>query len=226
MRILTFDTSLNNTYLTYGENDNIILSKIIHSDNEKYHSAYLIPEIISILQLQNITMQDIDVIGINEGPGSFTGIRICTVIARVAAQQTGIKVVSVPSLEILSKINSTDKKTLVLLDARKNKIYSAIYGTDGNVIQPPNSVSNEQVKEIVDNQTYEIITDSSIYKLLKEQNINSINYEKKEYPLGQFLYEITLKKILTNPKEDYHWAKVKPLYIQPPSITLPKKVGI
>ena len=101
MKILTFDTSLNKTYITYGEDEKIIISKAIKSSDEKYHSAYLVPEIINILKEQNITMQNIDAIGINEGPGSFTGIRICTVIARVAAQQLNINVVPVPSLEIL-----------------------------------------------------------------------------------------------------------------------------
>ena len=221
MKILTFDTSLNKTYISYGEDDKILVSKAICSDDEKYHSAYLIPEIINILKTQNIKMQDIDVIGINEGPGSFTGIRICTVIARVAAQQLNIKVVPTPSLEILSHINKTDKKSLILLDARKNKAYSAIYGK--NEITPPHCITYDEIEEVVKSDDFEVITDNSMYKLLAEKNISSVNYEAEDYPLGEYLYKITYKKQASG--GDFHWAKAKPLYIQPPSITMPKKAG-
>ena len=223
MKILTFDTSLNKTYITYGEDEKIIISKAINSSDEKYHSAYLVPEIINILKEQNITMQNIDAIGINEGPGSFTGIRICTVIARVAAQQLNINVVPVPSLEILSNINQTNKNSLVILDARKNKVYYAIYDKDNNFIKQPDSMNFEDIVELIKSNDYEIIADTSISNKLEENNVQSINYENKEYPLGEYLYKTTINKLKTS--EDFHWAKAKPLYIQPPSITMSKKVG-
>lgn len=222
MKILTFDTSLNKTYVTYGEDDKIIISKALSSDEEKYHSAYLVPELLNLLKQEKITFGDIDVIGINEGPGSFTGIRICTVIARTAAQQLGIKVVPTPSLEILARINQTEKDCLVLLDARKNKAYAAIYDKNGVQKAEPHAINVDEIEELIKSNDFEIITDSSMHKLLEEKNISSINYEADNYELGKFLYYITCEKAKTS--NDYHWAKAKPLYIQPPSITMPKKV--
>lgn len=224
MKILTFDTSLNKTYITYGIDDKIVVQKEISSDFEKYHSAYLIPEIIDILKTENIMLQNIDAIGINEGPGSFTGIRICTVIARTAAQQLGIKVVPVPSLEILAKINSTDKKSLVVLDARKQKAYIAVYNGDEVVISPK-SININELPNLISKDSYQIISDSSMSEKLQKMDISSINYEEDDYPLGKFLYEIVYKN-LQNAQNNYFWANAKPLYIQPPSITLPKKVGV
>lgn len=221
MKILTFDTSLNKTYIAYGEEEKIIVLKTINSDDEKYHSAYLIPELISLLKEQNITLNDIDAIGINEGPGSFTGIRICTVIARTAAQQTGCKVVPVPSLEILSRINKNGK-TLVVTDARKNKVYIAMYN-NGKIVEEPHCINIEDLENLIKTDSYTIITDNAIYNFLKEKSIKTINYEADNYELGKYLYEIVFEKIQTN--NDFHWAKAKPLYIQPPSITMPKKVG-
>ncbi len=51
-----------------------------------------------------MTPKDLDCISIDIGPGSFTGIRACTTVARMLAQQLDIKAVGVSSLEILSKI--------------------------------------------------------------------------------------------------------------------------
>lgn len=222
MKILTFDTSLNKTYVTFGEDEKIIIAKALSSDEEKYHSAYLVPELLNLLKQEKITFGDIDVIGINEGPGSFTGIRICTVIARTAAQQLGIKVIPVPSLEILARINKTDKDTLVLLDARKNKVYAAVYDKNGAEKSAPHALNIDELDELIKLNDFEIITDSSIHKLLEGKNISSTNYEADNYELGKYLYNIVCEKSKND--NDYHWAKAKPLYIQPPSITMPKKV--
>ena len=119
MKILTFDTSLDKTYVTLSENEKILADIIVENHDEKYHSAYLIPTIVNILKNNNILMKDINVIGTNVGPGSFTGIRACVTVARVFAQQLNIPLVGVSSLEILSHINTSGSKTAVVLDARK-----------------------------------------------------------------------------------------------------------
>ena len=178
MKILTFDTSLNKTYIAYGENDKILVNKAIPSDDEKYHSAYLVPEILSLLKSENITMQDLDAIGINEGPGSFTGIRICTVIARTAAQQLNIKVVPVPSLEILSKINKSDKKTLTVLDARKHKVYVAAYDKDEVLIEPK-AIQVEDLEDLIKSDDYVVIADKkreSTRLITRETIMNWANF--------------------------------------------------
>lgn len=217
MKILTFDTSLNKTYITYGEDEDIKISEILESDKEKYHSAFLVPEIINILKKQNITAKDIDVIGINIGPGSFTGIRICTVIARTLAQQADIKVVPVSSLQILSMIAKTDKNILVLTDARKNKFYTALYSDSFDELKAPCLIEKDKAPEYIKSKDYTVVSDTAVSDYLSENGIKSVNYEDGEYNLGENLYKITFKNLLSG--KDFHWAKAKPLYIQPPSIT-------
>ena len=104
MKTLAFDTCLDKTYVTLAEDGNIIKSEVILSTGENYHSAYLISTIVKILKGANLTPNDIEEIITDIGPGSFTGIRACTTVARVLAQQLNIKAVGVSSLEILSKI--------------------------------------------------------------------------------------------------------------------------
>ena len=127
MKILVFDTCFNKTYIVYKDNDIIVDNKVILSTDTDYHSVFLIPEIRNILKNNNILFKDIDCIGVNIGPGSFTGIRAGVTVARVLAQQTNIKLVGVSSLEILTKLNNTQKNTIVTTDARKNKVYFAKY---------------------------------------------------------------------------------------------------
>ena len=108
-------------YVVLRTEKEILTSKVVENTESKYHSAFLISTIKSILKENNLKPADLDAIGINIGPGSFTGIRACTTVARVIAQQLNIKAIGVSSLEILSKLGG--ENPIVALDARKNKAY-------------------------------------------------------------------------------------------------------
>ena len=201
MKILAFDTCLDKTYITLSEDDKIIESKVILSDGENYHSAYLISTIVEILKSNNLEPKDIDMIATDIGPGSFTGIRACTTVARVLAQQLDIKAVGVSSLEILSKILGGND--LVALDARKNKAY--IF--DGKIL---GAIELEEVDKIVKGR--KVISDNSLFERLKENASEVVSYQQGEYPLGEILAKLALEK------QETDWRKLKPLYIQPPPV--------
>ncbi len=221
MLILNFDTCFNKTYITLRNNENIIENIVVSSTDKDYHSVFLIPKIRDILRKNNILIKDLTAIGVNIGPGSFTGIRAGITIARVLAQQANLKLVGVPSLQILSKINKNGGKTTVILDARKNKVYFAEYDGDKTVTEPM-LVEVDLLVEKTDKNSF-IVTDSKMYELLKENGLNSVKYEENDSDLGLYLDDITYK-MLKNSDNDFNWAKVKPLYIQPPSISKPKAV--
>lgn len=222
MLTLVFDTCFNKTYIVLKNNGEIVESKAIESNDSNYHSVYLIPELRNILQKNNILIRDLEAIGVNIGPGSFTGIRAGITIARVLAQQTQKKLVGVSSLHILSKINKSDKNSVVISDARKNKVYYAKY--EGNtVITEPMLVEKDELINKLNNENAIIIADNVYSAFLNENGIENINFENNDKDLGLYLSEIVEYKLQTE-QNDFHWAKVKPLYIQPPSITKPKEV--
>ena len=204
MNILAFDTCLDKTYITLYDGKNFY-NKIILSNDENYHSAYLISTITEILKEHNMTPQNIDCITTDIGPGSFTGIRACTTVARMLAQQLDIKAIGVSSLEILSKV--LGENDLVALDARKNKAYVF----DGKIL---GAVELEEVDEIVKNRR--LITDNSLLERLSQHAAEAISYQKSEYQLGEILTRIAIEKLENN--VDTKWGNLKPLYIQPPPV--------
>ena len=221
MITLVFDTCFNKTYIVLKRDDDILSNIVIESTDSNYHSVYLIPKIRDILVENNLLMSDIDVIGVNIGPGSFTGIRAGITIARVLAQQANLKLVGVNSLHILSKLNITDKKTLVVTDARKNKVYFAMYNGREEIISPCLIEKDDLISKITDDVL--VISDVSVSDFLKQNQIIALNYEAVDNNLGLYLSELVDYK-LSNLNDDFHWAKVKPLYIQQPSITKPTEV--
>ena len=205
MKILAFDTCLDKTYITLAEDDKVLRSETIVSDGQNYHSAYLISTIVKVLKKLNLTPKDIDMIATDIGPGSFTGIRACTTVARVLAQQLDIKAVGISSLEILSKILGGND--LVALDARKNKAY--IY--DGDI---KGAIELEQVDELVKGRT--LITDNSLLERFSQFTDKAVSYQVSDYPLGEILAKLAYEKAVNNEETD--WRKLKPLYIQPPPV--------
>ena len=224
MKILTFDTSLDKTYVTLSENEKILADIIVENHDEKYHSAYLIPTIVNILKNNNILMKDINVIGTNVGPGSFTGIRACVTVARVFAQQLNIPLVGVSSLEILSHINTSGSKTAVVLDARKNQFYTALYERNKE-LSSPKLTNADELKSFDFNDTF-VIADETSSAFLNSFGVESVVYTEVNADLGQYLNKIVYDKISNASDGDYLWGKLKPLYLQAPPVTISAKSKI
>lgn len=204
MKILVFDTCLDKMYVALAQDDKILSSKVVENQDNKYHSAFLISTIKEILKENNLTPQDLDAIGTNVGPGSFTGIRACTTVARMMAQQLDILACGVSSLEILSKINTTSKPTVVALDARKNSAYLYM----DNEIK--GAVQIEEIKKLLEGKDYSLITDDKMQK-----ELGGISYQQGNYQLGEILAGLIYSKLKTNKGS---WRELKPLYIQPPGV--------
>ena len=204
MKILSFDTCLDKTYVTLSDEQNCV-NRVVLSDSENYHSAYLIPTIVDILKSNGLTPNDLDYIATDIGPGSFTGIRACTTVARVLAQQLNIGLIGVSSLEILSKILGSND--LVALDARKNKAYFYDKEIKG-------AIDIEQVTALLKGKR--VVTDDSLWQRFKDAGLDVVSFQQQDYPLGEILAKIAKEKI--NMGIDTDWRKLKPLYIQPPPV--------
>lgn len=220
MITLVFDTCFNKTYIVLRKDDNILENIVIESTASNYHSVYLIPKIRDLLKKHSMLVNNIDAIGVNIGPGSFTGIRAGITIARVIAQQANLKLVGVNSLQILSKLNKSDKNTVVVTDARKNKVYFGLYNKSEELTAPMLIDKDELLSKISDEV---VISDKNISEFLIQNGINAIKYEENDNELGLYLDELVYSSLKIK-NDDFHWAKVKPMYIQPPSISKPKEL--
>ena len=206
--LLTFDTCLDKTYVGLADNKKILASKIIENQGSTYHSAYLISTISAILKENNAEPKDITHLATDIGPGSFTGIRACMTVAKVMAQQLNLKIAGISSLDILAELQKSDKKTLVLLDARKNKAYVH----DGKIL---GAIDLEEVKEIVKNNDYSIICDDSMYEIFKNLSDDIKSYTKIEHNFAEILIKLANELFEKKSQGD---TNLTPLYIQPPPI--------
>ena len=199
MNILAFDTGLNKTYLALSINGEIF-SQTIVSDEEKYHSAYLIKKIVELLENHNLTIKDLNLIATNVGPGSFTGIRVGLTVARVLAQGIDADCVGINSLELIS--TQYGLPAITILDARKNQAY---VGFDEKV----DLIALDDLESLLKNFNGKIIADTKMQKYLSNLDISATNFEEEDLDYGKTLIEIALDRY--NNGQISKWQGLKPL---------------
>lgn len=122
----------------------------------KKQSEEIFPALDKLMNEANKKVEDIDSIVITEGPGSYTGVRIAMTIAKVFAATKKIDLYTISTLQLYAGNLSN---TLVLLDARGNRVYSAAFDNT-KIILPLAIRSVDEAKELSEN--YEVIGDGHL----------------------------------------------------------------
>lgn len=126
MRILAIDTACNLARVALTEDGQ--LCKEITVDDKRRHSVKLLPAIETLLASCDVTPQDLDLIAVTKGPGSFTGLRIGVVTAKTMAYALHIPLVGVNTLDaIAASFAREDAVVCPLIDARNTRAYGSFY---------------------------------------------------------------------------------------------------
>lgn len=133
MLILAISTSSKICSVALLENDKTI--KELNIENQKTHSENLVPLIDELLKTTKRAISGINLIACDNGPGSFTGIRIGISTVKAIAEVNQIPVVTCSSLEGLSyNINFSASTLCSLIDARNNQVYCGIFDNNHNLL--------------------------------------------------------------------------------------------
>lgn len=91
------------------------------------HSVIIMPEIEKLLVDNNLEVRDLDEIYIGIGPGSYTGLRVGVVIAKMFGWNNNIPVFTVSSLAMMA--SSVNENGLVIseIDARRGNSFLGLY---------------------------------------------------------------------------------------------------
>lgn len=92
------------------------------------------PLIDELLNKHKISIANIDLIACDNGPGSFTGIRIGVATVKSLSEAQNIPVISCSSLEGLAYNITGFDYICSLIDAKNNQVYSAIFDKNYNLI--------------------------------------------------------------------------------------------
>lgn len=135
MKILSIDTSSEVCSVAILEDKNVL--KEINIENGNTHSQNLMPLISKILHEENLEINDIDLFTCDNGPGSFTGIRIGVATLKAFRDVTNKNIIGVSSLKTLAYNVKEENYDYVcsIIDAKNNNIYYGIFYNDNGIIK-------------------------------------------------------------------------------------------
>ncbi|MGD9020078.1 MAG: tRNA (adenosine(37)-N6)-threonylcarbamoyltransferase complex dimerization subunit type 1 TsaB [Desulfuromonadales bacterium] len=106
-------------------------------DVRKTPTEWLLQSIEGLLDKTNIKQTDLDGIAVVHGPGSFTGLRVGLATAKGLSLATGCPLLGISSLQCVAmQLPFAGLPVCVMLDARKQEVYTAIYRWEAGGPQP------------------------------------------------------------------------------------------
>ncbi len=130
MKILSIDTTSDICGVSLLEDFNLICK--LDQNTQKTHSENLMPMIHQAFQQANLTLQDIDLLVCDKGPGSFTGIRIGIATIKAFHDSLNIPCIGVNALEVLAYGVKQEGLIASILECNNNECYFALYELKNN----------------------------------------------------------------------------------------------
>jgi tRNA threonylcarbamoyladenosine biosynthesis protein TsaB len=121
MGIILIESSSKKIEFGYAENSKLIFQKELDSNDNADTLTYYIKK---AFEENKISFENIDVVSLSNGPGSFTGLRIGSAIAKGICFAMGSKLIEIPTLDIIAMKGASELK---YSNVKKNKIVSLIF---------------------------------------------------------------------------------------------------
>lgn len=222
MKILAVDTSSKLCSVAILEDTNLI--KKIELDNGLTHSETLMPLIQQLLNECSLSLNNINLLVSDIGPGSFTGIRIGVSSCKAFSDSLNIPCVGISSLEVLAYNIQNDGIICSTIDCKNNNCYFALYELNSgnyNVLIEPcaksvndvldllnsqyynkcisfvgDGIPSEKLHSIYDNNADSEVTKNIISSYLNVENLGTAGYKKfiNNKKIGEEILPLYLKK--------------------------------
>lgn len=102
-----------------------------YAEGHNDHSVKLMSEIERMFESKQWKVSDLDAIIVGIGPGSYTGLRIGVVIAKMFAWNNKIPLYTVSSLALIASSHDGDDLILAEMDARRGNSFLGLYRNQG-----------------------------------------------------------------------------------------------
>lgn len=218
MKILSVDSSSVSASVAITENGVTLAENFIN--NGLTHSQTLMPMVENTLSDADVSIKDIELLAITNGPGSFTGVRIGIASVKGMADALNKKCVAVSTLEATAEpLKNEDCIVCAVMDARCNQVYTAIF-EKGNRLCEDKAVLIDELGDELKNYNKKVvfIGDGSVlcYEKLKDVVTNiSVADEDIRYVHASSIGRLAELKI-KNGEMPLDSANLVPFYLRLP----------
>ncbi|WP_368654038.1 tRNA (adenosine(37)-N6)-threonylcarbamoyltransferase complex dimerization subunit type 1 TsaB [Ornithinibacillus sp. 4-3] len=170
MNVLAIDTSNHVLGVSLLKDQKVIGETV--TDVPVNHSVRLMPVITQFMEEINIKAEDLDLIVVAKGPGSYTGVRVGITTAKTLAWALQIPIVAVSSLEALAYEGRFFNGMICpFYDARRQTVFTGLYEWNQKGIQLIQADQNVHMTEwlaLLKQQNKQVLFLSSDIKLYED----------------------------------------------------------
>lgn len=135
MLTLGIDSSASAASAAVVENGKLLGEFFVNT--KQTHSQTLLPMVQGLLQTVGHSCNEVDVLAVSHGPGSFTGVRIGVACVKGIALPNDIPCVGVSTLEAIAYggISVEGAVLCAVMDARCSQVYNALFQVEKGVLR-------------------------------------------------------------------------------------------
>lgn len=184
----------------------------------RHHTSALAPEVALLMRRAGVAQDDLTAVGVAQGPGSYTGLRIGMALAKGLAMARGIPLVGVPTLDILAYAQPPRPEPMfAVIQAGRRRIAGVWYKWKQDAWQrqtEPETTTWAQLVERLEGPTYICgeVEEAARQTLSRDRRIRLASPAFSLRRPG-FLAELTLMRLKAG--EDGDPARVVPQYLGP-----------
>lgn len=153
--ILSIETSTPVCSVALHREGKIMTSLEVHQ--EYSHASKLAILVAEVVKLSDIKMDQIDGIALSSGPGSYTGLRIGTSLAKGLCYALDIPLIAVPTLRsMVTAVRGFYPEEVLfcpMIDARRMEVYCQVFDSNLSEIEPCQA-------KIIDSDSFGALLDS------------------------------------------------------------------
>ena len=130
MKIIALESSAVTAGVAVAEDEKLLAQSFQNSGLT--HSATLMPMAVHLLENTGLTLEEMDVVAVAAGPGSFTGVRIGVAAAKGLAWPGDKPCAPCSTLEAMAwQCAHVEGEICAAMDARRNQVYCARFRAEG-----------------------------------------------------------------------------------------------
>ncbi len=226
--ILNIETSTSVCSVAVSEDGGIIFEKEDHTGPN--HAEQLGSFVDQALSFTDNHAIPIDAVAVSCGPGSYTGLRIGVSMAKGICYGRDIKLLGVPTLEILcvpvllrEMVKEDDGLLCPMLDARRMEVYAQIFDRSLLEVRPIHAdvVDENTYKEYLDKQPVYFFGDGAM-KCKDVINHPNARFVEGIEPLAKNMLPLAERRMAEGKFEDV--AYFVPFYLKDFVAKLPRKL--
>ena len=182
------------------------------------HAKILTVFIDSLLSENKISIHELDAVAISSGPGSYTGLRIGTSVAKGLCYALNKPLITVPTLlslatAIQKKTNDASAYYMPVMDARRMDVYTAIFDSNLNELRNTSCATlNEEFEKSLDGLINICIGGNAVNKCKVALTSENFTFIDEIYCDSRDMFNISHKKYLNNEFENV--AYFEPFYLK------------